>query len=149
MDHFAEVVSRAHGLELYETAFEAVNKTAMKRFGDSSYFKPVNAKRPNQTKSLDNPFGNEIFDCFGDSCNLQFKVCAVSEGCEIVLDSGSDATVIPMSMAGAGKPSFSQSSFSQRCTGFTNRCFECQRYQCGFAFSGWTLHYFQRSRSCE
>lgn len=32
MDHFAEVVSRAHGLELYETAFEAVNKTAMKRF---------------------------------------------------------------------------------------------------------------------
>ena len=88
-----------------------MNKTAMKRFGDSSYFKPLNAKRPNQTKSLDNPFGNEIFDCFGDSCNLQFKVCAVSEGCEIVLDSGSDATVIPMSMAGAGKPSFSQSSF--------------------------------------
>ena len=111
MDHFAEVVSRARGLELYETSFEAVHNVAMKRFGDSCYFKPLNAKRPNQTKSLDNPFGDMFFDCFGDSCNLQCNVCAVSEGCEIVLDSGSDATVIPISMAGAGKASVSQSSF--------------------------------------
>ena len=111
MDHFAEMVSRAHSLELYERTVEAVNQLAMKRFDDSSCFKPLHAKHQTQTKSIDNPFGHEVFDCFGDSCNLQFNVCAVSDGCEIVLDSGSDATVIPMSVAGAGKPSVSQSSF--------------------------------------
>ena len=45
-----------------------------------------------------------------ETFDLQCNVCAVSEGCEIVLDSGSDATVIPLSMAGAGSESMSQHS---------------------------------------
>ena len=110
MEHFTEFAKRSHRLDLYDSVDDTLKWFARKRFGDNMCFQPLDAKQSNKPKSLDNPFGNLIFDCFEDSCNLQCKVCAVSEGCEVVLDSGSDTTVIPISIAGAGKESMSQSS---------------------------------------
>ena len=47
--HFLEVAKRGYGLELYETA-EFSRSCAWKRFGDNSYFKPLNLRNPIQIK---------------------------------------------------------------------------------------------------
>lgn len=64
-------------------------RSSMRCFDDCSTYKP----------------GREL-------CDVAFQnIRAVKTTCDIILDSGSDATVIPVSMISAGKASEDQSSF--------------------------------------
>ena len=111
-EHFIETAKREHRLDLYEMSCETPNMSALRRFDDSSDFQPLVAKLLNKQVKTDNPFGG-ISNAFAseDQRDIHCNVFAVTEGCEIVLDSGSDATVIPVSMADAGVESSTQESY--------------------------------------
>ena len=92
-NHFSSRVSAEYELSLYEIAVgDGDFRSSMRSFDDCSAYKP----------------GREF-------CNVAFQnVRAINATCDIILDSGSDATVIPVSMISAGKAgkaSEDQSSF--------------------------------------
>ena len=92
-DHFNNIVSLSNGFSLYERVLSPRGAwNLIRRFDDSSYFKLNCCK-------------NDAFE------NFALDVRAVRSCCDIILDSGSDATVIPIGMVSAGVPSANQSSY--------------------------------------
>ena len=88
--HFSIRVSADYEFSLYDVAVvDGDSRSLMKCFDDCSSYKP----------------GREL-------CDVAFQdIRAVRSTCDIILDSGSDAIVIPASMISAGKSSQDQSSF--------------------------------------
>ena len=92
-DHFNNIVSLGNGFSLYERVLSPRGAwNLIRHFDDSSYFKLNCCK-------------NDAFE------NFALDVRAVRSCCDIILDSGSDATVIPIGMVSAGVPSANQSSY--------------------------------------
>ena len=89
-NHFSSRVSAECDFSLYDIAVGGGDfRSSMKSFDDCSTYKP----------------GREF-------CSVPFQnVRAINSTCDIILDSGSDATVIHLSMISAGKASEDQSSF--------------------------------------
>ena len=92
-DHFNHTVSLSNGFNMYERVLSPRGAWNMiRRFDDSSCFKLNCCK-------------SDAFESFA------LDVRAVRSCCDIILDSGSDATVIPIGMVSAGVPSANQSSY--------------------------------------
>ena len=92
-DHFNNIVSLSNGFSLYERVLLPRGAwNLIRRFDDSSCFKLNCCK-------------NDAFE------NFALDVRAVRSCCDIILDSGSDATVIPIGMVSAGVPAANQSSY--------------------------------------
>ena len=91
-DHFNNIVSLSNGFSLYERVLLPGGAwNLIRRFDDSPCFK---------------------LNCCNDAFeNFALDVRAVRSCCDIILDSGSDATVIPIGMVSAGVPSANQSSY--------------------------------------
>ena len=91
-DHFNNSVSLSSGFNMYERVLSPRGaRNMMRRFDDSSCFKLKCCK-------------SDAFE------NFALDVRAVRSCCDIILDSGSDATVIPIGMVSVGVPAADQSS---------------------------------------
>ena len=91
-EHYSRCAFVDYGFALYDDAILRRGAwSLMRRFDDSTCFKPVG--------------------CSSDfSCSF-LDIRAVKSTCDIILDSGSDATVIPVSMIAAGNASQDQTSY--------------------------------------
>ncbi len=92
-EHFSSIVSMDGAFSMYERVLPQHGaRSLIRRFDESCHFKL-------------NCCSEDAFDEFA------LDVRAVRSCCDIILDSGSDATVIPVGMISAGSPSIDQSSF--------------------------------------
>ena len=90
--HYSQCTCIDYGFALYDDVPPRRGaQSLVKRFGDASCFKPIG--------------------CMSDCSSNVFDVRAVKSCCDIILDSGSDATVIPVSMISAGSASQDQTSY--------------------------------------
>ena len=90
--HYSRCTYIDYGFALYDDILPRQGvQSLMKRFDDAFCFKP----------------SGHISDCNSSV----FDVRAVKSCCDIILDSGSDATVIPVSMTSAGSVSQDQTSY--------------------------------------
>ena len=90
--HYSRCTCVDYGFAMYDDALPHRRvQNLMKCFDDTSYFKPSG--------------------CISDCSSSIFDVRAVKSSCDIILDSGSDATVIPISMISAGNLSQDQTSY--------------------------------------
>ena len=125
MEHFITTVARDYRFELYEVD-TAVNSTFNRCFCDFQCFQPACQQHSCQPQRfLENQHQQRSEHLFqhqpdqrrfhGDfsefwSGSHTLSVRAVSSGHDIVLDSGSDATVLPLYMNHAGTPNADQDS---------------------------------------
>ena len=87
LDHFSDCVFNEYGLRLYDVDDKCSTGHGLKRLGAMSY-------NPTAVKDVSH------VQCFDDALNVRAaSVCRCSE---IILDSGSDVTLIPSRMAGSG-----------------------------------------------
>ena len=90
--HYSQCTCIDFGFALYDDISPRRGaQSLVKRFDDASCFKPSG--------------------CMSDCISNVFDVRAVKSCCDIILDSGSDATVIPVSMISAGSASQDQTSY--------------------------------------
>ena len=90
--HYSQCTCIDYGFALYDDISPRRGaQSLVKRFDDASCFKPSG--------------------CMSDCISNVFDVRAVKSCCHIILDSGSDATVIPVSMISAGSASQDQTSY--------------------------------------
>ena len=90
--HYSQCTCIDYGFALYDDISPRRGaQSLVRRFDDASCFKPSG--------------------CMSDCISNVFDVRAVKSCCDIILDSGSDATVIPVSMISAGSASQDQTSY--------------------------------------
>ena len=90
--HYSQCICIDYGFALYDDISPRRGaQSLVRRFDDASCFKPSG--------------------CMSDCISNVFDVRAVKSCCDIILDSGSDATVIPVSMISAGSASQDQTSY--------------------------------------
>ncbi len=92
-EHFSSVVSMDGGFSMYERVLPQRGAWSLiRRFDEASHFR---------------------LNCCDENASDEFAldVRAVRSCCDIMLDSGSDATVIPIGMISAGSPCIDQSSY--------------------------------------
>ena len=85
-EHFQQRVFSDYSLHLYDVVSDSGGR-ALKRFGDEVHLKPC-GKRQKQDPSL--------------VCNLMVRAISTCRSMDIILDSGSDVTLIPSHMASLG-----------------------------------------------
>lgn len=95
-NHYIDMVSKRFNFDLYD--FEVQSRSSFKRSLSCQLFCPSMQCKRLQSSSDFAPSGNEL------------TVRALTIGHDIVVDSGSDATVLPLHMSGAGTPSCIQDS---------------------------------------
>eukprot|EP00435_Cladocopium_sp_Y103_P059918 s3048_g21.t1 len=100
MEHFSSTVAMDYDFELYDVGVSD-KFSCSRQFSDFQCFRPV-CQRQRQCSQC-----SVLHSWKGDKT---FSVLAVSMGHDIVVDSGSDATVLPISMNYAGTPCSDQDS---------------------------------------
>ena len=91
-DHYSRCAFVGFGFALYDDVVPHQGaRSLIKRFDDTSYFKPSG--------------------CISNQSCSFLDVRAVKSTCDIILDAGSDATVIPVSMISAGNAAQDQTSY--------------------------------------
>ena len=111
-EHYASGVAKKYGFELYDVLHCDSMKFSCKHVDKFSEVLPGELKRKRSALSRCRRFDGfhvKSVPRVSNSCRIssELHVCAVaaSSHSDIVLDSGSDVTLLPVSMAGMGSPS--------------------------------------------